>query len=196
MGWSSGGDAIALESDLAANFEAQRTVFSDLGCVVEQRDIDLSNLGIAYEVLAFQRVSREVEPAVGRGLDGRLEAHYHKTRGETGAELMDAETRRHRLWNDVALAFAEHDVLVWPDDPVDAYAYDDEEGSESLDWSFLFVSPMLGLPTITVPCGFSPSGSPRGLQILGRPGMDLLILQVARAYEQATQFGTKRPELD
>ncbi len=196
VGWSSGGDAIALESDLAANFEAQRAVFSDLGCVVEQRDIDLSDLGIAYEVLAFQRVSREVEPAVGRGLDGRLEAHYHKTRGETGAELMDAETRRHRLWNDVALAFAEHDVLVWPDDPVDAYAYDDEEGSESLDWSFLFVSPMLGLPTITVPCGFSPSGSPRGLQILGRPGMDLLILQVARAYEQATQFGTKRPELD
>jgi amidase len=196
VGWSSGGGAVAMDGDVAANFEAQRAVFQDLGCVVEQCDIDLANLDEAYGMLAYQRVSREVEPAVGRGLDAGLEAHYHKTRKETGADLMAAETRRHRLWNDMALAFAQHDVLVWPDDPVDAFAYDDDAGSQALDWTFLYVSPMLGLPTITVPCGFSASGSPRGLQVLGRPGMDLLVLQVAKAYENATRFGEKRPKLD
>jgi amidase len=196
VGWGSDHGSVPLDPDIAANFEAQREVFTGLGCVVEQRDLDLTDLEGPYGVLAYQRVSREVEPAVGRGLDGGLEAHYHQTRAETGAALMDAETRRHRLWNDVALAFAEHDVLVWPDDAVDAFAYDDEEASQTMDWTYLYASPMLGLPTITVPCGFSASGSPRGLQILGRPGTDLLILQVAQAYENATGFGKNRPNLD
>ncbi|MBT5435680.1 MAG: amidase [Rhodospirillaceae bacterium] len=196
IGWACDHGSLAIEPDVASNFEAQKAVFEDLGAIVEVCNIDLGDIGGAYSTLAYQRVSREVEPAVGRGLDAGLEAQYHATRASTGADLMDAETRRHRLWNDVALAFANHDVLVWPDDPCDPFAYNDEETSQALDWTLLLVSPMLGLPTTTLPCGFSISGSPRGLQVLGRPGMDLLTLQVSHAYEQATQFGQKRPDLD
>ncbi|MBC6440441.1 MAG: amidase [Rhodospirillales bacterium] len=196
IGWSCDHDCLTIDPDIAANFEAQKSVFENMGAVVTPCPIDLADIEKHYGVLAYQRVSREVEPAVGRGLDSGLERHYHETRASTGKDVMHAETRRHRLWHDMVLAFAEHDVLVWPDDLCDPFGFDDEAASRSLDWTLLYVSPLLGLPTTTVPCGFSDTGAPRGLQVLGRPGTDLLCLQVAHAFEQATGFGKKRPPID
>jgi amidase len=60
----------------------------------------------------------------------------------------------------------------------------------------MLVAPLLGLPAITLPSGLSDRGIPRGLQIHGRPGDDLLVLQVAHAFEQATGYGRQRPPLD
>jgi aspartyl-tRNA(Asn)/glutamyl-tRNA(Gln) amidotransferase subunit A len=51
-----------------------------------------------------------------------------------------------------------------------------------------------GWPTISVPCGFSASGLPIGLQISGPPGRDAVVLQVAHAYEQATQWHKRIPQ--
>ena len=47
---------------------------------------------------------------------------------------------------------------------------------------------MLGLPTITVPCGFTETGLPIGMQITGPPGDDATVLRLAHAYEQATDW--------
>jgi aspartyl-tRNA(Asn)/glutamyl-tRNA(Gln) amidotransferase subunit A len=52
-----------------------------------------------------------------------------------------------------------------------------------------------GLPTITVPCGFSASGLPIGLQISGAHFAETTILALAHAYEQATEWHTKHPKL-
>jgi aspartyl-tRNA(Asn)/glutamyl-tRNA(Gln) amidotransferase subunit A len=52
-----------------------------------------------------------------------------------------------------------------------------------------------GLPTITVPCGFSASGLPIGLQISGAHFAESTVLTLAHAYEQATEWHTKRPKL-
>ncbi|MBN34644.1 MAG: amidase [Rhodospirillaceae bacterium] len=196
IGWACDHGGLTVDPDIAANFEVQRQVFENLGAIVEPCPIDLSDIEDHYGVLAYQRVSREVEPAVGRGLDAGLEAHYHETRAATGEDVMKAETRRHKLWQDMVLAFAEHDVLIWPDDSTDPFRFDDEAASQEQDWTLLYASPLLGLPTTTVPCGFSGSGAPRGLQVLGRPSADLLTLQVSHAYEQATQFGHQRPAID
>jgi amidase len=38
-----------------------------------------------------------------------------------------------------------------------------------------------------VPVGFSPTGLPMGMQLIGRPRGDLAVLQLAHAYEQAAQ---------
>ena len=50
-----------------------------------------------------------------------------------------------------------------------------------------------GWPTISVPCGFSASGLPIGLQISGALGQDAIVLQLAHAYEQATEWHSRRP---
>jgi aspartyl-tRNA(Asn)/glutamyl-tRNA(Gln) amidotransferase subunit A len=52
-----------------------------------------------------------------------------------------------------------------------------------------------GLPTISVPCGFSSEGLPIGLQLSGAHFAESTVLALAHAYEQATEWGRRRPDL-
>lgn len=52
-----------------------------------------------------------------------------------------------------------------------------------------------GLPAISVPCGFSTEGLPIGLQLAGPRFADALVLRAADAYQQATDWHLRRPEL-
>jgi aspartyl-tRNA(Asn)/glutamyl-tRNA(Gln) amidotransferase subunit A len=54
---------------------------------------------------------------------------------------------------------------------------------------------VLGWPTVSVPCGISKTGLPIGLQIAGPVGRDDLVLRVAYAYEQCTDWHRCRPQL-
>lgn len=51
----------------------------------------------------------------------------------------------------------------------------------------------LGLPAISVNCGFDPNGCPIGLQIAARPFAEARLLKVADAYQRDTNFHTRRP---
>jgi amidase len=63
-----------------------------------------------------------------------------------------------------------------------------------IDWmkSCYFIS-VTGLPAISVPCGFTPDGLPVGVQIVGRHQDDFGVLQLAFAFEQATELWKRRP---
>jgi hypothetical protein len=52
-----------------------------------------------------------------------------------------------------------------------------------------------GIPAITIPCGFTNSGLPIGLQISAAPFAEPAMLAMAHAYEQATEWHTRRPNL-
>ena len=53
----------------------------------------------------------------------------------------------------------------------------------------------LGLPALSVPCGFSTGGLPIGIQLIGRPFDEAVILRLGHAYERATGWHTRRPPL-
>jgi aspartyl-tRNA(Asn)/glutamyl-tRNA(Gln) amidotransferase subunit A len=55
------------------------------------------------------------------------------------------------------------------------------------------VANLLGLPAISVPCGFNSAGLPLGLQIMGKPFEEGRILQVAAALQDATDFHRTLP---
>jgi aspartyl-tRNA(Asn)/glutamyl-tRNA(Gln) amidotransferase subunit A len=52
---------------------------------------------------------------------------------------------------------------------------------------------LLGLPALTVPCGFGGLGLPIGLQIVGRPFDEATVLRVGHAYEQAADLWRREP---
>ncbi len=54
---------------------------------------------------------------------------------------------------------------------------------------------IFGLPTISIPCGFSASGLPIGLQISGNHFAEATVLALAHVYEQATEWHKRRPAL-
>jgi amidase len=58
-----------------------------------------------------------------------------------------------------------------------------------------FTSPFnaTGTPTVTLPCGYTADGRPVGMQLAGAPGSEALLLKVAHAYQQATDWHTRRP---
>jgi amidase len=72
----------------------------------------------------------------------------------------------------------------------------DEELPTYLDWmKSCYQVSVTGLPAVSVPCGFTDSGLPVGLQIVGRPYDELGVLQLANAFEQATGFWKRRPNV-
>ncbi len=98
-------------------------------------------------------------------------------------------------------AFDRVDVLVTPTMPVPpsttAEMNKDRESSTRLGSTYIRnTAPfnVWGNPAITVPCGFTRSGLPLGLQIIGPNGSEALVLQVARAYEKAAKWHTRVPE--
>ncbi|MGE5219187.1 MAG: amidase family protein, partial [Chloroflexota bacterium] len=68
--------------------------------------------------------------------------------------------------------------------------------TDYLDWmkSAYWITPTF-CPAISVPAGFTEEGLPVGIQIVGRYRDDFGVLQIAHAFEQATGFGAKRPEI-
>jgi len=54
---------------------------------------------------------------------------------------------------------------------------------------------LAGLPGISIPCGFTRTGLPIGLQIIGQPFREADLLAVARAYEQAHDWHARHPAL-
>ena len=110
------------------------------------------------------------------------------------------ELLRHR--RQVLQLFEEVDLILTPTTPVmppsfsELEAAPDQLRSKELlmlrntrPWN------VYGLPTISIPCGFSGSGLPIGLQIAGAPGAEATVFALARAYEKQTEWHRARPAL-
>jgi aspartyl-tRNA(Asn)/glutamyl-tRNA(Gln) amidotransferase subunit A len=52
---------------------------------------------------------------------------------------------------------------------------------------------LAGIPGVSLPCGFTRTGLPIGLQLLAAPFEEERLLRAARMYESATDWHTKRP---
>lgn len=118
-------------------------------------------------------------------------------RGEavSARDYIDKQHELEHLRRAAADLFSDYDLLVTPTSPVVAPALadlqanpDDLRRRELLLLRNTRPFNVLGLPTISVPCGFTSAGLPVGLQIAGAPGDDARVLQMAHAFEQATDW--------
>jgi aspartyl-tRNA(Asn)/glutamyl-tRNA(Gln) amidotransferase subunit A len=90
------------------------------------------------------------------------------------------------------------DVLVTPTAPTVAFGIGDKTDDPlEMKLSDICTIPanMAGIPSLSQPCGFGASGLPIGLQLMGAPFSEETLLRVAHAYEQATDWHTRRPDL-
>jgi amidase len=112
--------------------------------------------------------------------------------------------KRTALFHRVREFMRDYDFLALPVSQVPPFPIEQEFVSEIngvqmetyLDWmrSCYFIS-VTGQPAISVPCGFTTDGLPVGLQLVGKPQDDLGVLQLAHAFEKATRFYQKIPDL-
>jgi len=132
--------------------------------------------------------------------------HNNKIRFLTGSVIpaqyyYKAQKIRAVLRQQILDALEQVDVLVLPTGPVTAPPVESVPGVQSKEHALTglagrisFTGPfnLAGTPALSVPCGFSSSGMPMGLQIVGRPFAEETVLRVAHAYEQTTEWHNRR----
>jgi len=100
------------------------------------------------------------------------------------------------IQRDFDAVFQEVDVLVSPVMPTPAFQLGERlQDPLQMYLSDVYTIPanLAGLPAISIPCGLSSKGLPIGLQFMGRPFEENIVLRAAYAYEQATNWQSKRP---
>jgi len=122
---------------------------------------------------------------------------YALSAGYYDAYYGKAQSVRTLVRREFAAAFARVDLIVAPTTPNVAFKHGEKEDPLSMYLNDVFTIPgnLAGIPGISVPCGFSVAGLPIGLQLLGRPLDEPRLLRAAYAYEQATPWRSRRPEL-
>lgn len=170
-----------------------RGQFEALGCVVDEATPDFTDADASFRVLRAQeffslhgdkpldRVKETVRQEIERG--ALLTAS-----DITAAHLLrDGLIERTRVFQETYEFFVLPTVQVPPFDIEQPYvtSINGLTLPTYIDWmrSCYFVS-ILGVPALSVPCGFTPEGLPVGLQIVGRAGADWSVLALGQAFEQ------------
>ena len=113
----------------------------------------------------------------------------------TASDYLRAQRVRARLLREVNAILEKVDALIFPGQAAPAVPFEDVPMKGVMTASGRFTAPwnLLGLPAVVVPCGVSADGMPVSIQIVGRAFDDATVLRIARAYERATEWHTRRP---
>jgi amidase len=196
---------IPVDDEVARVAEGATRVFRSLGARLEAgcpdfsevNDIVLGTRGVSMVANHAQHLPRW-KSEMQKGLVWNIEQGLALTPEAIGR----AETLRGLLWQRVRAFMATRDLLILPTTSVPPFPveqpYPTEINGKHLDnyiqWAFLtYGITLTGLPVISVPCGFTRSGLPVGLQIVGRRHQEAAVLRAAAAFEAAAPWADKIP---
>ena len=182
------------ESVVRDTVNRARSRFELVGCLVEEATPEFADADESFRVLRAQeffalhrdkprdRVKETVRQEIERG------ALLTTEDIATAHALRDRLRERINVFQEEFEFFVLPTVQVPPFDIEQPYvtAINGEKLPTYIDWmrSCYYVS-ILGVPAVSVPCGFTPEGLPVGLQIVGRAGADWPVLALGQAFEQA-----------
>jgi amidase len=202
-----GGDlgVTPVEEEVLAVARDALAVFRRLGARVAEARPDFHDLP---EIVRVSRAARMVGLHGDKLATWREVMQVHLVRNIeaglslTAADVMRAERLRTQLYHRVRTFFAHYDLLLTPTAPVKPFpveewypkAIDGHPVRDYIDWLWLtYAFTVVGLPALSVPCGFTRDGLPVGLQIVGRWHDEATVLAAAAAYEAATPWTQQRP---
>jgi len=122
---------------------------------------------------------------------------YALSAGYYDAYYGKAQKVRTLVQRDFQKAFERVDVIVAPTTPSAAFRTGEKEDPLSMYLNDVFTIPvnLAGLPGVSVPAGFTKGGLPVGLQVIGKAFDEAAVLRTAKAYEGATEWHKRKPEL-
>ncbi|MFG2072752.1 amidase [Nonomuraea maritima] len=202
VAWSPDLGGLPVDARTAAVTATAPAVFERLGAHVELADPDLTGAEEAFRTYRawYYLLAHGDKTELGPNTAWNVE----QGRGVTGADLVRAEVARSALYQRMAAFWDTYDILIAPVSQVPPFRVEQpyvteingEPLPDYLTWmrSAYWVS-ALHAPAASVPAGFTTDGLPVGVQIVGPPFEDARVLRVARAFEQATGHGLRRPPL-
>jgi amidase len=205
VAWWRGLGGIPFEPEIRRVVDGNRRIFEELGCIVEDAEPDFTGVADAFPVLRYALThSRYAALARSRPNLVKETIRFEIAQAEqtTGADIGRALMRQTQMFDQSSDFFRRYSYFVLPVTQVEPFNVDIPHPTRIagttmttyIDWmrSCWYVT-MMSNPAISVPAGFSVSGLPVGLQIVGRHRDDWSVLQLAHAFEQATRHSDRRP---
>jgi amidase len=198
---------LAVDPEIQRAVQAQAAVFESMGCEVEFADPDL---GDAEDVFRMERawmigsLVDRLDADARAQLKPEIEAECRLHRSLSAADLGDMFVRKTALFERMRSFMDNHAYYVLPATQMLPFDADLRWPTEFMgtrydsyiDWMRIcWYLSSTESPVLALPCGFSASGLPIGLQIAGRFRDDWGLLQFGHAYEVAAAHSTMRPPL-
>ncbi|AUC60856.1 bifunctional aspartyl-tRNA(Asn) / glutamyl-tRNA(Gln) amidotransferase subunit GatA [Cyanobacterium sp. HL-69] len=149
------------------------------------------NLMDMYTQTRAQGFGKEVKRRIMLGT-------YALSAGYYDAYYLKAQKVRTLIKQDFDNAFADVDVLISPTSPTTAF----KAGEKTDDPLTMYLSDLMtipvnlaGLPGMSIPCGFDGQNLPIGMQLIGNVLREDILFKVGYAFQQATDWHTKSPNL-
>jgi aspartyl-tRNA(Asn)/glutamyl-tRNA(Gln) amidotransferase subunit A len=122
---------------------------------------------------------------------------YVLSSGYYDAYYLRAQKVRTLIRQDFLNAYKEVDALITPTSPMPAFKIGEKTDPLALYLCDIYTIGvnLAGLPGISVPCGFTESGLPIGVQLIGQPFHESELLAIAHAYERAHEWHARHPAL-
>jgi amidase len=207
IAWSRTLGRYPVEPRVNAVCDGVRGVFTELGCVLEDGEPDFTGADDIFQDLRAWQFAASHEEHLKRHRDLLKDTVVWNTEKGlklSGLEVARAEERRGALYERVRLFLERYEFLILPVSQVAPFPVEVRWVREIdrvpmktyIDWmASCYCITLTGLPAAAVPAGFTPEGLPVGLQVVGRHHHDFEVLQLAHAFERATGFGRRRPEV-
>jgi len=180
-------------------------VFESLGAKVIPISIPVleHSLAISGTIMLTEAASVHERNLKDRPFDIGDDVRLRLTQGSlySAVDYLKAQRGRHEFNNQIDKAMETVDILLAPTVGIGAPKIDDKTVVlNGVEYPALALMPRLtrphnicGLPTISIPCGFTSSGLPIGMQLAGRAFEDSVVIQTANAYENATGWTKQSP---
>ncbi len=201
------GGLMTIDDEVKAVFERAVQVFRSAGATVAAACPDMSDVP---EIVRFTRgllmVARHADKlAEHRGVlqDGLVE-NTEQGLALTSRDVARGELLRTTLWERVREFLATRDLLITPTSATPPFPIEQAHALEIngkpvgriLQRSYLtYAFSVLGLPAISIPCGFTSRGLPVGLQIVGRRRGEAAVLRAAAAFEAVQPWAAHVPPI-
>ena len=208
VAWSASLGGLPVDARVAAVLAAQRRVFEDLGCVVEEAEPDLAGADEAFHVLRAVAFAERYGPLMKEHrarMKDTVVWNIEEGLRLTGPQVGRAMALRSALYDRMRRFMERHEFLVLPVNQVVPFPIEDEYPRDVagvkqvnyLDWmKTCYYITMTSHPAISVPAGFTNDAPPLpvGIQLVGRHRDDFGVLQLAHAFEAATHVARRRPD--
>ena len=204
IAWWKGLGGIPFEPEVVRVVNETRSVFEQLGAVVEEAEPDFTGIDEPFPTLrhlAYHSNYAEMARQRPDWIKDTIHWEIREAERQTSVDVARALTRQGRAYADSSRFFERYEYFILPVTQVLPFdvkiafptSINDTKMETYIDWmrSCWYIT-FLANPAISVPAGFSSSGLPVGLQIVGRHRGEWSVLQLAHAFEQATGFWKRR----
>lgn len=205
IAWAPDWGGLPVEAELAEVIAAQRQRFVDLGAIVEDASPDFTGADEAFQVLRALGFETGLGPLLDAHRDLLKDTviwNIEAGRALTGPQIAQANRLQLMVFQRMQQFMQRYDCVVGPVTQVLPFDVDlpyvtqinGVELPTYIDWmKSCFYITVTTHPAVSVPCGFSRSGLPVGLQMVGRFRDDVNLLRYALAYESTIDMAQFRP---